>query len=1077
MNVRMKKLAALLAFVMCCTVVFAQNTVSGKVKDNTGETVIGATVQIKGGTTGVITDIDGNYTISGVLPSDVLVFSFLGYTTQEIKVGNQKVINVTLMEDAQDLDEVVLVGYGTQKKSDLTGSVGSVSLDKMLQKGSPNLLETMQGSVPGVSITQSTGRVGGGFNIEIRGKSSHNPNLKPLYIVDGVMCDDIDFLNPADIAQIDILKDASSTAIYGSRATAGVVMIATKSGATLAGKGVKPSISYDGYYGITEMARMPEFMSAEEFYRYRFLKFLGYAEAGSPTATSGRPAYAMTSFEQMALWNTERGVSILKEMIANGESYDWIDLVNQTGMMQNHYVSVGGSNQDVNYHIGVGYTDEQGVTQGDAMNRISFKGSVDAKINKWMKGGFNINLSVNHRDFANDNAIQNAYRANPFMKPYDKDGNINKNPGNSTTMGSTTGWQFSDQTSPLLYMQNQTKMNDSYRMLGNAYLQINPVKGLTVKSVFQPTFRFYRWGQFDDTIVDNENSTARYGFTRNFGWVWDNIVTYDRTFNENHRVNVMGLMSMEANNSETADLYYQNVMAGTYWWNLATGTYLADDSKNSYTENSMISYALRANYTYAGKYMLTGTIRWDGSSKFAPGYRWGFFPSAAAAWRLSEEDFLKGNDWLSNLKLRVSYGMTGNNAGIGNFATQQTVGGPEYYYLGGSYLQAFYPSGVVDTSLSWESSREINTGLDFGFFKNRISGSIDWYNKNAYDLLYQVDLPLEAGTTASGGIKQMDTNVGIVNNRGIEVALTTVNIENKNWRWETSFTFAKNNNNLLEINGLGEDMPNEPLFIGRPINIFYNYEWDGIISDRDMIVPDNEIARLKGLTPGETMKEYDYYYTCYGLTEGQPIIVDRNGDGSFTEVDKKIYNMDPDWTGSFNTSLAYKNWDLSASVYVKQGGYVQSAFLSEYLNYGDRGRTKLQVDHYIPAGTLIDCDGVNPDGTYINPVYQETTHYGSYPFPNNGAANSGVGANNWVSSTNRIAEVSYLKVKNITLGYTFSKNLLKKVGIERLRLYSTVMNPFVFTDFIGFDPEWANANLKNDAPSTITWQIGANLKF
>ena len=1075
MNVRMKKLAALLAFVMCCTVAFAQNTVSGKVKDNTGETVIGATVQIKGGTTGVITDIDGNYTISGVLPSDVLVFSFLGYTTQEVKVGNQKVINVTLMEDAQDLDEVVLVGYGVQKKSDLTGSVGSVSLDKMLQKGSPNLLETMQGSVPGVNITQSTGRVGGSFNIEIRGKSSHDPDTKPLYVVDGVMCDDIDFLNPADIAQIDILKDASSTAIYGSRATAGVIMIATKSGASIAGKGMKPSISYDGYYGITEIARMPSLMTAEEFYRYRFLKFLGYGEGGSPTALSGRPAYAMSAFEQMSLWNVDRGVSVLKEMIANGESYDWIDLVNQRGLMQNHYISVGGSSQDVNYHMGVGYTDERGVTMGDAMSRISFKGSVDAKINKWMTAGFNINLSMNHRDFANDNAIQNAYRANPFMKPYDKDGNLNKNPGNYLSMGSTTGYQFSDQTSPLLYMENQTKMSDAYRMLGNAYLQIRPVKSLTLKTVFQPTYRQYRLGQFDDTIVDNENSTARYNVSQSFGWVWDNILTWDKTFNQNHRVNLTAITSMEKNTRETANLYYQNVMAGTYWWNLATGTYLADDSSNGYSESSMMSYALRGNYTYAGKYMLTATVRWDGSSKFAPGYRWGAFPSAAAAWRLSEEGFMKDIDWLSNLKLRVSYGMTGNNAGVTNYATQQTVGGPDYYYLGGAWMQAFYPSGVVDTALSWESSREINTGLDFGFFKNRISGSIDWYNKTAYDLLFDVKLPLEAGSSGSSP-KQMATNVGIVNNRGLELALTTVNVETKDWRWETSFTFATNKNTLLDINGTADELPADLLFKGEPINVLYNYEWDGIISDRDMVVPDHEIAKLKGLTPGTTMPEYEYYYICYGQTEGQPKIVDRNGDGSYGDVDKRLYNMDPDWVGSFNTSLNYKNWDLSASVYVRQGGYASSAFLSEYLNFGDRGRTKLQVDHYIPAGTLIDCDGVNPDGTYINPVYQETTHYGSYPFPNNGAANSGIGISMdyWPRA---LVEVSYVKVKNITLGYTLPKNLLKKVGVERLRLYSTVMNPFVFTDFIGFDPEWAGANLKNDAPSTITWQVGANLKF
>ena len=820
---------------------------------------------------------------------------------------------------------------------------------------------------------------------------------------------------------------------------------------------------------------MPALMTAEEFYRYRFLKFLGYAEGGSPTALSGRPAYGMAAFEQMSLWNTDRGVSILKEMIANGESYDWMGLVNRTGMMQNHYVSVGGSSQDVNYHMGVGYTDEKGVTMGDAMNRISFKGSVDAKVNKWMKAGFNINLSMNHRDYANDNAVQNAYRANPFMKPYAADGSLNKNPGNSVSMGSSSGYQFSDQTSPLLYMENQTKMSDSYRMLGNVYLQATPMKGLTLKTVFQPSYRQWRLGQFDDTIVDNENSTARYNVSQSFGWVWDNILTYDRTFNQNHRVHFTAITSMESNRSESANLYYQNVMAGTYWWNLATGTYLAEDSKNSYSENSMMSYALRANYTYAGKYMLTATVRWDGSSKFAPGYRWGSFPSAAVAWRVSEEDFLKGYDWLSNLKLRVSYGVTGNNAGVANYATQQTVGGPDYYYFGGAWQQAFYPSGVVDTSLSWESSREINTGLDFGFFKNRISGSIDWYNKTAYDLLFDVKLPLEAGSNGSSP-KEMATNVGVVNNRGIEFALSTVNVETKNWRWETSFTFAKNKNTLLDINGTADELPADLLFKGHPINVLYNYEWDGIISDRDMVVPDHEIAKLKGLTPGTTMKEYEYYYICYGQTEGQPKIVDRDGNGSYDTVDKKLYNRDPDWVGSFNTSLNYKNWDLSASVYVRQGGYASSAFMSEYLNYGDRGRTKLQVDHYIPAGTLIDCDGVNPDGTYINPVYQETTHYGSYPFPNNGAANSGIGVSMdyWPRA---ISEVSYVKVKNITLGYTLPKNLLKKVGIERLRLYSTVTNPFVFTDFIGFDPEWAGASLKQDAPSTITWQFGANLKF
>ena len=327
----------------------------------------------------------------------------------------------------------------------------------------------------------------------------------------------------------------------------------------------------------------------------------------------------------------------------------------------------------------------------------------------------------------------------------------------------------------------------------------------------------------------------------------------------------------------------------------------------------------------------------------------------------------------------------------------------------------------------------------------------------------------------------MTTNVGSVRNEGIEVSLTTENIQTKDWRWTTTFTFAHNKNTVREINGeggnviSGEDTGN--LFIGQPFNNIYGYEWKGIVSDRDMTVPDTEIARLMGFTPGETVKEYDYYYTCYGWTEGLPIIVDRNGDGTFNDDDKKIYNMDPKWTGSFSTSLSYKNWDLSATLYTKQNYWVSSAFYGEYLGINDRGRMKLDVDFYIPAGTLIDCDGVNPDGTYINPVYQQTTHYGSYPFPNNAAANSGTGSSYWLDGTNKYVDASYVKIKNITLGYTFPKQWTEKFGCSYLRLYCTVTNPFVWTDYKGFDPEWAGADLDQDGPSTVTWQFGANIKF
>ena len=492
----------------------------------------------------------------------------------------------------------------------------------------------------------------------------------------------------------------------------------------------------------------------------------------------------------------------------------------------------------------------------------------------------------------------------------------------------------------------------------------------------------------------------------------------------------------------------------------------------------MISYAFRLNYGYKSRYLLTATVRRDGSSKFTKDNRWGTFPSVALAWRASEEAFLQKVNWLSNLKLRLSYGVTGNNDGIGNYATQQSVSGPVFYPFGPDYSNGFYPSSIVNKDLKWETSTEYNAGIDFGFLGGRINGSVDVYQKTSKDLLYSVALPLESG----GGT--MVTNIGSVRNTGVEVALTTVNVETKDWHWETTFTFAANKNKVREINGTGDQVLSSSittgsLFIGSSVNNTYAYEWGGIVTDRDMTVPNNAAATNAGLTPGSTMKEYDYYYKVYGLTEGQPYVIDQNGDGNIDQDDRVVKSMDPKWTGSFTSNLTWKNWDFSFSLYAKVGYKVYSSFLtSDILGLNDRGRQKLAMDWYIPAGTLLDCDGVNEDGTYINPKYQETTHYGDYPFPNNGGSNSGVGrqADYW-NIAKGISSASFLKVKNITLGYTFDKNFLNKFGCKHLRLYATVTNPFVFTSYKGFDPEWAGAGVKQDGPSTINYQVGASIKF
>ena len=1066
-----KRFTVMVLLIFAAVTMLAQHKVSGNVKDTGGEPLIGVSVYVDGKPS-TTTDFDGNFTLPSVQPGQKLKFVYVGYKDFMTTVGNKDILNVVMQSDDAQLDEVIVVGYGTMKKSDLTGSVSSIGTKKLNEKGAISVVEGLQGSVPGVNITQSTGRTGGSFNIEIRGKNSINSNQSPLYVVDGVICSNIDFLNPQDIERIDVLKDASSTAIYGSRATAGVVIVTTKSGSNVGKAAQKPTISYDGYYGIKKVSHMPDFLGADNFYKFRFMKFLNVT--GSDM-NGGRPVWINDDLERCLLKDGVSGVYRMVELLQTGKTYDWKDFVLQDGQQENHYISISGSNDKTQYHIGTGFAQEEGVYKNDEQSKFSLKVSVDTELNKWLSAGASFNLARMKEKYASDEAVKAAFRVNPFMQPYDENGNINYMPGSKEALN-TDMYQFTGQISPLIYMNDQASRRDTWTALGNVYLELHPMKGLSLKTTLSPTFSYSRYGFYEGTDAGQSQNTAKRSTSRGTSYTWDNQITYDKMFGEDHHLNLMGLISYNHAESESDNFVFNKVLEGTYWWNLGSTDQGYDyaNSGTGYSENSLMSYAMRANYTYKERYMFTGTIRWDGSSRFASGNRWGAFPSAAVAWRLSEEPFMaKAKKWMSNLKLRLSYGITGNNS-VGDYATHLSMTSPVYYPFGNTYFQGMTINGLVDKNLKWEKSHEINFGVDFGFFNERIRGSVDVYNKKSKDLLYSVKLPLEAGGTS------VSTNIGSVRNRGIEVALTTTNIATSDWNWETTFTFAHNKNEVLEINGTGNYYSGSTqgnLFIGSSYSNVYGYEWKGIVTDRDMTVPDTEIARLKGFTPGQTVKEYEYYYKCYGLVEGNPIIYDKNGDGKFTDDDKKIYKSDPDWTGSFTSNLRWKNLDFSFSIYAKQGYTVFSNFYQEYINLNDRGKTKLNLDWYIPAGTLISCEGQNADGTFINPVYQQTTHYGNYPFPNNGCSNGGTGTQNWLGHTNSITDASYVKVKHITLGYTLPKKWLSKIGCTNLRLYCTVTNPFVFTNYKGYDPEWADASLQNDGPSTVTWQFGANIKF
>ncbi len=1099
------RLKASIAILMLCLglAASAQNiTVTGTVQDSTGEPLPGATVLVQGSASGVNTDLNGNFTLPNVNANGTLQVSYVGFNPKTVSINGQTNLTITLSEDSEMLDEVVVVGYGTMKKSDLTGSISTVGTAKLNAKGAPSILENLQGTTPGVNITKSTGRANGGIDVEIRGKASINSDTKPIYVVDGVICSDIDFLNPQDIDRIDILKDASSTAIYGSRATGGVVIVTTKGGLAIE-RDQPATISYDGYYGVAKAAHLPNLMDGQEFYNYRLMKFNNsIAEiAGYTPQLQPQTIYGMQrgnfGIGQALLQKVAADYSspyVLKELLERGETYDWPDLILRDAHQQNHYVSVNGASKTTSYHFGAGINNEKGLYDGDESTTYSFKGSVDTRINSVISAGFNLNMAYQEKTYANDDAINHGWYMNPFMIPYNSEGEIIHYPGFKTTYG-TDDHQFSGSISPLDLMRNTSHQRKIYRLIGNAYLQLDLLKGLYVKTTFSPSYNSYRDGSFvgyaDPNQVgktyadaDLDTSTATAENYTSMGWIWDNMINYQTTIAKDHSINAMGLFSVESSNSEKYTWVANGVLENTDWYNMGSGTTDNDKSKSSYSKGTMLSYAFRLNYAYMGKYLLTGTVRWDGSSKLAEGNKWSSFPSLAVAWRLSEESFLKKYDWLSNAKLRFSYGVTGNNSGISSYASLVGIGGPLYYPWGGVYDQGYYAGGIVDKTLTWERSHEINVGLDFGFLNSRISGSIDWYRKKSDGLLYKVQLPLEAG-----GVK-MNTNIGQVENKGIEIALTTVNIESKDWNWTTSFTFSHNDNKVLQINGIADqvvDGVTNSLFVGKPVNNVYNYVWDGIVTDKPITVPDNDAARAHGFTPGEKVRSCDYYYEVYGLSEGRPIVRDVNGDGQISPEDREILSAEPKWIGSLTSNLSYRlpknggELDFSFSIYTRQGGKAYSPFMNgDLFKTSDRGWQKVMVDYYMPQGALVDVDGMNDDGTYINPVYQTETHYGTWPYPNstveNGAGSSISPVANWDEAKKTI-DPSFVKVKNITLGYTFNKNILKHIGCKQARLYFTVTNPFVFTKYLGFDPEWATASLKNDGPSTVTYQIGASIKF
>ncbi len=1018
-----------IAFAVCLflivSTVYGQqgSTITGTIVDNQNNTPLpGVNVMEKGTNNGTTTDFDGNFSLQVSSADAILQITYIGFKNQEVNLNSQTNIQIILEVDTQSLEEVVVIGYGTQKKSDLTGAIGSMNSAALTERSMNNPLEAMQGNVPGVQISQSTGRIGDGYDIVIRGKNTLDGNAGPLFIVDGAQTDNIDFLNPEDIQRMDILKDASSTAIYGSRGSNGVVIVTTKSGSSAP---ADFTVSVDSYMGVRDVARLPEMMSGEKWWYYHRSAYLA-------TASTGPDGY-VTPETLFDAYSGTRNSELLRRA-ANNETFDWYDAILRSGIQQNTYVNAAGRTDDgLGYNIGLGAQKETGNIENEELKKYNFKSGLTKKFNDKFEIGANLTVSFIQQQDGSSVAMREAFRLSPLTSPYGFDGELFPLPGKLTDLDGNMVIDKTSTYNPILEIQNSSDETRKWTGVGNIYFQYNMFDWLSFKTTYAATYRNHRrgqsWGAMTNTGVANDDmpsAAMEKGETVN--GTWDNQINIDYTFNDKHQFNFLALQSLYYSRTETSFLSARNMPFDTGFYNIGSGEQGTFNLGSNFYKQTMNSFALRLNYSFNDRYLITLSNRWDGSSLLSQDRQWDTFPSAAVAWRISEESFLDSSNAITNLKLRASYGYTGNN-NVSPYATTNSLDKQLYYDFNGTTANGWLPSILANSTLGWEKTREMNLGLDFGFANNRIYGSVDVYDRLSDDLIMNQQLPIESGWS------EIKANVASVRNSGLEASLTGRIIATENVSWTTSLTFTKNTNKIEELYNQDEvDDIGNGWFIGEDVDAIYNYEFDGIWQA-------DEVAEAES----------------YDQTEGQAKVKDINNDGVITPEDDRVIlgNPNPDWSGSVFTTLKVGNVDLSASLITNQGVFVHSDFHSNFTDTRDRGRQKLNIDWYIPE---------NQAGlpAQYSKNYPQARNVGTY------WRDEGVGY---------YRDASFVKIKNIALGYTFGDALIDKLNLKHLRIYANVINPFVFTNYDGYDPEWAGASLGIGRVSSITYQLGINLKF
>lgn len=985
----------------------AGKTIHGVVKDKNGEPVIGANVVVKGTTNGTITNIDGQYTLSGVSDKDILTVSYIGYVSKEIPVKGEQNINILLAEDTQTLDEVVVVGYGTVKKRDLTGSVASINSEKIEQVAVTNPALALQGRVPGVLVEQTDYAPGGGLKIRVRGNRSFKASNDPLYVVDGMpLTTGLDAINPSDIESIDVLKDASATAIYGARGANGVIIVTTKKG-----KEGRVQVDYNGYVGIQTVAKKMDLMNGAEW------------------AESMREAYRATGLYKSDVPSAEEDAkiprlaadpyslqSVLMAYDENGNydpskvrSFDWLGETLHNSLIHNHNLNVRGGSDKTQYSMSASYLYNDGVIKNRDYEKYTVRLNLDQKIGEIIKVGLQ---SQYMHSFENKNIgiYSNAMQNYPTSVPYDENGELILNPGGDPMLYNS-----------LMDLDNAISQRKVDRYMGSYYAEVNIWDGLKFRTNLGTDFNQIQDLDFRGSMTTANKgglSTASNKGEKSYLFTLENMLTYAKDFNKNHSLNVTLLQSIQRYQRdkygiEVKDLPYEY----QHFWNLGSASTISK-VESDYMKWTLASFMGRINYNLKDRYLLTVSARYDGSSRLAKGNKWVLFPSAAFAWRIMDEEFMPEWDALSNLKLRLGWGRTGNSA----VDPYQTLGGLSLkkYNFGSTNAIGYYPNVMPNPNLTWETTDQTNIGLDFGFFNNRLSGTIDLYLQKTHDLLMSRQLPVVSG------YESVMSNIGKTQNKGIEIALSSVNFESeKGFNWTTDLMLYANKEEIVELyNGKKDDIGNE-WFIGQPISVIYDYQFDRIWQD----------------TPEDHAEMEKFNANGANFAPGTIKLVDQDGDYKITAKDRVILGNDrPKLVASLNNNFAYKGFDLSILL---NGEFGKKIAYSAPHNLNGR-ENYVRLNYWTPK---------NPSNEAPRPNANQQPRY---------------------VSTIQYYNGSYLRVRDITLGYTLPTMMTKKAFIERLRFYASVQNPFLFTSFPGVDPEGARGS---GYPSVRSFMFGANISF